>query len=445
MKKNCISPVLGSVAASCVLGMMLPQKCLAVVSDEEFNELKNLVLQLQQEHQQDQQQIRQLQEKLGVLQSSSPDTAASTDTLAQAFSVPAHSALHHFDLAGGTQVQYAKTFGNATHGGFLLADFAPDVFYRASDNILFEGGFDVFLRNGSFSGTTPGGGYFYSHDGGSSTAIDLRFAQLDYLANDYLTFVGGYMLLPLGTYSERAAGWLNKIPDAPLGREFLPAAGVGAQLRGAVPLGANGQAITYTVYGANGPSASNSLASASSLDLNGNVGLQNSGRTGNLNSTPSGGGRLGWFYPWAAHQDLEIGVSGQTGTWDDAGNHYWTAGVLDAALHLGPNFEIKGEFINSWYGTDDLGEVHPWAVWTQAGYKLAGLNHQLPALKNLELIGRFDQEDDGQGTSTDRYTFGYIYYLTDTLLFEGDYEWLDSHGPNALPPNFLVFQVSYGF
>ena len=98
---------------------------------------------------------------------------------------------------------------------------------------------------------------------------------------------------------------------------------------------------------------------AASLDLGGNVGLLNNGNTGNLHSAPSGGGRIGWFYPWAAHHDLEIGVSGQTGVWDDAGNNYWSAGVLDAAVHLGSSFELKGEFINSWYGTSDLGTVHP--------------------------------------------------------------------------------------
>ena len=76
---------------------------------------------------------------------------------------------------------------------------------------------------------------------GSSTAVDLSFAQLDYLLNDYVTIVAGDMVLPLGTYSERAAGWLNKIPDDPLVRDLLPGSGVGAQLRGAVPIGQSGQ------------------------------------------------------------------------------------------------------------------------------------------------------------------------------------------------------------
>ena len=263
--------------------------------------------------------------------------------------------------------------------------------------------------------------------------------------NDYVTFVGGYMLLPLGTYSERTAGFLNKIPDDPFGREFLPGAGAGAQLRGAFAIGESGQALTYSVYGANGPSSSDGFSTASSLDLGGNVGINSDGSSGNTHTSPSGGGRLGWFVPWGVHKDLELGVSGQAGDWDDAGRNTWSAGVLDAALHLGPNFELKGEFINSWYGTSDVGNVHPWAFWAQAGYKRAGLNLDLPGINNLELVGRFDKESDGLGTKSDRYTLGYVYYLSNTLMFEGDYEFIHSSGPNALPSNYLVFQLSYGF
>ncbi len=95
------------------------------------------------------------------------------------------------------------------------------------------------------------------------------------------------------------------------------------------------------------------------LDLGGNVGLRSDGTVANLHGHPSGGGRLGFFLPlpYKPHYDLELGVSGQSGEWDDAGNHLWSAGVLDAALHLGPNFEAKGEYILTRYGSDDIGFV----------------------------------------------------------------------------------------
>jgi len=437
MKKNFNSRILGTAAASCVLGLTVSPRASAAISDEDFNALKSTVQQLQSERAQDKQQIQQLQQQLGETQSLATNAVEKADAVAQAQATPVRNALHNFTMVGDAEIQYAKTFGNNTHSGFLLADFAPIFLYRANDSILFEAGFDVMLQNGAEPVS--------SHDSGSSTSVGISFAQLDYLINDYVTFVGGYMLLPLGTYSERSAGFLNKMPDGPLGREFLPGAGAGAQLRGAFPIGESGQMITYSVYGANGPSSLDGLDVAGSLDLGGNVGLLNTGNTGNLHSAPSGGGRLGWFYPWAAHKDLEIGVSGQSGVWDDAGNHYWSAGVLDVALHLGPSFELKGEFINSWYGTSDVGTVHPWAVWTQAGYKLAGLNLDMPVINDIELVGRFDKENDAQGTSTDRYTAGFVYYITNTLLFEGDYEFLHSRGPLALPSNEIILQMSYGF
>ncbi len=459
MKINFSSRRLGTAAASCVLGLAFAPHTSAAVSDEDFNTLKDMVQKLQQSHEQDQQQIQKLQTQLGDTQTQ----VQKTDATVQAQSTSAiRDALHNFTMVGDAEIQFAKTLrgaddsnGNPHRSGFLLADFAPIFLYRANDNILFEAGFDIMLNNGQANGTLLNSETSYTHDSGSSTSVSVSFAQLDYLINDYITFVGGYMLLPLGTYSERSAGFLNKMPDGPLGREFLPGAGAGVQLRGAIPIGDSGQMLTYAVYGANGPSSVDGSGNAytldsngnqiHNLDLGGNVGLMSDGSIGNMHTAPSGGGRLGWFIPWGgAHQDLEIGVSGQTGVWDDAGNHYWTAGVLDAALHVGPSFELKGEFINSWYNTVDVGRVHPWAVWAQAGYKLAGLNLDLPVISDIELVGRFDKENDGLGTHIQRYTVGYVYYLTNTLLFEGDYEWLHSNDA-SVPASQLILQLSYGF
>jgi hypothetical protein len=429
-----------------MLGLVMTPNAAAIVSDEDFSALKSAMQQMSREledlkkaHEQDQQEIRELKQEHGATPAAADPAATTADAVAPALPTP--GALHNFAMVGDAEVQFAKTFGGpdpfgqAAHSGFLLADFAPIFLYQANEKILFEAGFDIMLQNGS-TGT---------HAAGSSTSVSMSFGQLDFLANDYLTLIGGYMLLPLGTYSERGAGWLNKIPDSPLGREFLPGAGAGVQLRGALPEGESGEAITYSAYAVNGPSASDNSALAGSLDLGGNVGLNADGSTGNLHSAPSGGGRVGWFLPWGAHKDLELGLSGQTGVWDDAGSHYWSAGVLDAALHLGPSFELKGEFINTWTETSDLGTLHSWAVWAQAAYKLAGLKLNVPFLDNLELVGRYDTEINAQGTESDRFTAGFVYYLTNTLLLEGDYEFIHSTGPNALPPNFLVLQLSYGF
>ena len=469
MKKNFTPRFIGSAAASCVLGLAATQPATAAISDEDFNALKATVQQLQQAHDQDQKQIQTLQQQLGETQTLATNASVQANAVAVAQATPPRNALHNFTMVGDAEIQYAKTYGNGTHSGFMLADFAPIFLYQANEKVLFEAGFDVTVNNNSASGTNSYNGVAtnpYTHDSSSSTAVSLSFAQLDYLINDYAMFVGGYMLLPLGTYSERTAGFLNKIPDDPFGVEFLPGAGAGAQLRGAYPIGDSGQMLTYSVYCANGPSSVDGTGNAytldgggnkmSNLDLGGNVGIQNNGNTGNLHSAPSGGGRIGWFIPWGgAHKDLELGVSGQTGSWDDAGSYMWSALVLDGSLHVGPNVEVKGEYIDTWYNTSDAGTIRPWGAWVQAGYKLAGLDLDMPIISDIELIGRVDKENNGLGNKlgsglgaeTRRYTMGYVYYITNTLLFEGDYEFIHSCIPGSSPltANQLIFQLSYGF
>jgi hypothetical protein len=215
-------------------------------------------------------------------------------------------------------------------------------------------------------------------------------------------------------------------------------------LRGAISVGSSGQSIAYSVYGANGPSSMDGTGNHDQLDLGGNIGIKSDGSNGNLHGSPSGGGRIGLFYPFKPHYDLEIGISGQAGTWDDADRRLWSAGIVDAALHLGPNIELKGEYINSWYQTDDMGTVHPHGWWVQGGYKLAGLGLEMPVINNVELVGRYDGSRDGLSVKSDRLTLGYVYYITNTLLLEGDYEFMESRDPGS-DHNGFVFQLSYGF
>ena len=411
------------------------------VTDEEMNALKALVAQqgraieqLQKEHENDQQELQRLKLQLVGNQPAPTNiapVAQSTEPMPPVAAPPTTpDRTHDFMVVGDAEVQFGQVEGQ--HSGFELADFAPIFLFRKGDNLLFEAGFDVTLQNNA------------PNQPGATTTIDLSFGQLDYLVNDYLTLVGGYMLLPLGTYTERAAGWLNKIPDDPFARDLLPSAGAGAQLRGALPLGQSGQMLTYSVFGANGPGSADGTDHAAALDLNGNIGIKSDGTTGNLHGSPSGGGRIGWFYPWRAHYDLELGLSGMSGTWDDADHRQWSAAVLDAALHLGPNFEVKGEYINTWAETGDAGTIRPRGWWVQAGYKLAGLDLELPLINNLELMTRYDTVNDGLGIKVDRWTAGYVYYFSNTLLFEGDYEFIDSNDP-AQNHNALLLQLSFGF
>jgi hypothetical protein len=442
--------VVGAALVVSLLGITQPQVASAQVSSDDFNALKKLVEELNEKvkrleqdhdkdaktHDQDQQQIQQLKLQLGETQKTATEAqqkAEAASTIQPVHPVPPGSGLdatHNFTMVGDAEVQFGKV--DSKHSAFVLADFAPIFLFRARDNILFEAGFDINLQNNAPNGSD------------STTSIGLSFAQLDWLMNDYVTFVGGYMVLPLGTYSERAAGWLNKIPDDPFARDLLPGSAAGVQLRGSVPLGDSGQSIAYSVFGVNGPGSVDGSGNHDQFDPGGNVGIQSDGTFGNLHGNPSGGGRIGWFYPFKPHYDVELGLSGQAGPWDNAGDRLWSAAVVDAAVHVGPNIEVKGEYINTWLETDDLGTIKPRGWWLQGAYKLAGLNLDLPYINNVELVGRYDKTEDGAGTKTDRYTIGYVYYITNTLLFEGDYEFINSNDP-AQDHNVLLFQLSMGF
>jgi hypothetical protein len=445
------SLILRVIVAVGVLGIFLPWQAKAV-TDEEFRAMQQQIQDLQKARQDDQQEIQKLKEQIGATQKTTDETQKKVEetqkkveetqqtaaAAAQAAAkvqpiapVPSEGILatHNVSLVGDAEVQFGKTEGQ--HGAFVLADFAPIFLYRAGDNVLFEAGFDIMLHN-NFDSTG-------ARQASRSTSVDMSFATLDYLFNDYVTLVAGDMLLPLGTYSERSAGWLNKFPDDPLPRSVLPSSGVGVQLRGSKAIGNSGQMVTYAIYGVNGPSSADGTGDATALDLGGNV-----GDTANWHADPSAGGRIGWFYPWKAHYDVELGLSGQSGTWDDAGKQLWSATVVDAAVHLSPYIEAKGEYIHTWEETDNRGTVAPQGWWVQVGYKLGGLDLELPMINSLELVYRYDQVNDGLGTVTDRNSLGCVYYITNTFQFEGDYEFVRSTDLTQAK-NQLILQLSYGF
>src|ERR1022692_3294451 len=306
-------------ATTCVaLVTALPIRTVAAIDDQQFNDLKDLVNKLgqktekqdqridqlektheqdaraherdQKTHEEDLKRIQELEQKLGDTQRTVADVQLhSAMHVAMAGEVeplprmPLEEATvnHNFSILGDAEFQYAKT--SDQHGTFLFADFAPIFLYRGGDKVLFEAGFDFGLQNNA--------------GGGASSTINLSFAQLDYLINDYVTLVAGNMLLPLGTYTQRGAGWLNKIPDDPLPRDLLPGAGVGAQLLGAVPVGQAGKLINYSIWGVNGPSSADGSGNADQLDLGGNVGLRSDNAVANLHGNLSGGARVGLFMP----------------------------------------------------------------------------------------------------------------------------------------------------
>ena len=133
--------ILGLVMAGCVIGMALPSRVTAEVSDADFNALKGTVEKLgeqvedlqqsnivqQQTHAQDTQLIGQLQQKLAETQQIATNAEQKSIEASMTQPMPRQpideaTVNHNFMMLGDAEFQYAKLAGQ--HGAFLQADFA---------------------------------------------------------------------------------------------------------------------------------------------------------------------------------------------------------------------------------------------------------------------------------------------------------------------------------
>ena len=61
------------------------------------------------------------------------------------------------------------------------------------------------------------------------------------------------------------------------------------------------------------------------------------------------------------------------------------------------------------YGST-AGHINQQGWFVQAGYKLAGLNLELPVINNMELVGRYDYVHDGMNQNPAIYGRFYLLY-----------------------------------
>ncbi|MCH8148697.1 MAG: hypothetical protein IH987_11995, partial [Planctomycetes bacterium] len=90
------------------------------------------------------------------------------------------------------------------------------------------------------------------------TFVELDYAQVSYLLNDYMTITGGKFLTPFNTFWERwHPSWINKSATIPLiyERGLIGPTGLGVQVRGGFPIGKT--KLNYAAYYVNGPDFEN--------------------------------------------------------------------------------------------------------------------------------------------------------------------------------------------
>jgi hypothetical protein len=291
-----------------------------------------------------------------------------------------------------------------------------------------------------------------------ATGVDVPWAQMDFWLTDWLTFVVGRYLVPIGFYNERLAfEWGNKLPDDPLMfHQVSPLASTdGVQFRGATYLGCSPVKLEYALWFGNGmelSSAPAALADLADLDV-----LAGSDET----HAKAVGGRLGlWVPKW--------GVNGGVSGFFDYNYSIGPPNVLslgmvsvDASYHRG-NWDARFEaaYMNQ-QATPIIGRnIERSGLYCQLAYRPYDSSNRF--VQRLEAVARYSLErfsaidvtqldftkfSDLTFVPVDRnqYAFGLNYYVYPSLIFKFAYEInQELHGTN-LDDNIFFAQVVWAF
>jgi hypothetical protein len=294
-------------------------------------------------------------------------------------------------------------------------------------------------------------------DVSSNGAVDVSDAEVDFIANDWLTVVVGRFPIPLGFYNERLnSPWINKLPDAPLMfRQVSPPISInGIQVRGAHYLGDLPVKIAYSAYACSALELNNPAPG-----LNDVANLEGMENTYNVvTSEPSVGGRVSLWYPEIG---VEVGLSGldnedYTPVADDA-IRLWE---LDANYHKG-NWDLRCEYAEmyqqavSFIGTN----IRRRGLYAQVAYR--PLDAPNSCFQKLELVFRYGYtsfsgidptalDPTTFATPVDvpvnrnQYTIGINYWFYASLVAQVAYEFNQEIGLN-LHDNVFMAQLGWGF
>jgi hypothetical protein len=338
-----------------------------------------------------------------------------------------------FLLAGWAEGMFEARNGRIST---FSASFNPIFLWELTPKLLFESRLEI----------EPSGG---------GTNVNLVYAQLSYLLNDYVTLGVGEFFSPSNVFVERfEAQWINKLPDRPLAiyHGILPNISVGAEIRGGFPIGPT--RANYAFYISNGPTLiSSDPTTAGTLDFN--------SYTDN-NDDKAFGGRVG-FLPIPG---IEVGYGFETSKPGFQGTTFANVRSLVQSVDLDitrDSYLLKGRINlyaqyawskvdNAVYDPDGTLGFGPLAFtakrdggYAQFAYRPTKMD--MDFLKNLEMILRWDhlsRAPSGLGEpEEDRWTLGLDYWVSPSTVFKLAYEWDQPNGQRN--KNALLLQAAMGF
>ena len=257
----------------------------------------------------------------------------------------------------------------------------------------------------------PDGGPF-----GGPVSKNLDYAQVDYIANPYLTVTLGRFLTPFGIFNERLYPiWIRSLQQDPLILPLSAESSDGMMLRGGFPVSAKAN-LSYAVY-----------VSAISTVHN------------NLQSDRNVGGRAGIFLPGSR---VEVGASWQKLLQDGRTNAF---GFYSAWQPQRLPLNMHSEYARSNQGS---------GYWVDGAYRLSQVPFWQRAMRRLEVAGRAEQFFSGQigsnaaqalglpGVNTREGEFGLNYFLRDGLKAAVSYGRQFSSDGNS---NLWTVGIAYRF
>jgi len=322
---------------------------------------------------------------------------------------------------------------NSTFSG----SFNPILLWKLSDRLFFESEAEFEFED-------------------NETELNLEYANLSYIANDYVTVKAGRFLAPFGTFADRLhPGWINKLPDSPLALGeggISPWAELGLQASGGFPAGPT--KFNYAVYISNGPrlnTGEDEPERAGSLEFD---------NFPDINNNKAAGTRIG-FLPIP---ELELGYSFQyakVGQGVDASAylHAVDLNYVRSCPQLKGVVDVKGQWV--WSDVSDVTYDTGSGPFTfnnrrDGGYAQIAYRPSLVKnsfLQKLEGVCRWDTINNPGGAPAetgfdeDRWTFGLNYWLGSSTVVKAAYQFGNRRTPGEGRENVnaILFQAAMGF
>jgi hypothetical protein len=286
--------------------------------------------------------------------------------------------------------------------------------------------------------------------------VEVGYAQADFIINDWLTFVAGRYLAPIGWFNERMhPAWINKLPDFPLSEEVVGLADFslnGIQLRGGKYLFGSEVKLEYSLYVANGLGLPGTdLTSLADLG-----GFKDT--TKDANDSIAWGERVGLVIPeWGVWVGFSTFFNRPYG--EDRGTDIDLYDI-DVNYHKG-DWDFRFEWADMFEETNLFlaDNIHRRGFYAQIAYRPYDCSNRI--LRNFEFVFRYSQARfrgiDPLGldltvfespvnapVDRDQYTFGINYYVYPSLALKFAYEMNKEHGINLQDDVFLA-QIAWGF